>query len=104
MLRVRDRHADWQDPADPSHIHVSLQDSNGKNIFALSDDEIKAGGRKDAAYEGIKYLSQEAEWFLAGLVDGLPDGEPMSKPRVISHPSCPHDVPHNQFVQTIVRR
>jgi len=36
---------------------------------------VKAGGRKEAAFEGIKYLSQEAEWFLAGLVDGMSDSE-----------------------------
>jgi len=57
------------------HIHVSLRNKEGKNIFALSDDVIKAGGRTNAAYEGLKYLTQEAEWFLAGLVDGLADGE-----------------------------
>ena len=44
----------------------------------MSEDVIKAGGRKGAAYEDTKYLSQEAEWFLAGVLDGLPDGEHQS--------------------------
>jgi len=34
----------------------------------------KAGGRKEAAFDDIKYLSQEGEWFLAGLLEGMPDG------------------------------
>jgi len=74
---------------------VSLRDKDGKNIFALTDDVVKAGGRKDAAYEGIKYLTQEAEWFLAGLVDGLSDGEHDHRKADIS---CTDDVPHHQLL------
>ena len=55
------------------HIHVSMQDEDGRNIFAVSDEELKAGGRKGAEYVDVKYLSQEAEWFLGGLLEGLPD-------------------------------
>jgi glutamine synthetase len=54
---------------------VSLQDKNGRNLFAVSDEEAKGEGRANAAYPDTKYISQEAEWFLAGLLDGLPDGE-----------------------------
>ncbi len=57
------------------HIHVSLRDESGHNIFSVSDEEVKAGGRKGAAYDDVRFLSQEAEWFLAGLLEGLPDGE-----------------------------
>lgn len=68
---------------------MSLQDENGRNIFAVSDEELKSGGRKGAAYEDIKYLSQEAEWFLAGLLEGLPDGQylqhDMSRPAQTVH-------------------
>ena len=50
-----------------------MQDEDGRNIFAVSDEELKAGGRKGAEYVDVKYLSQEAEWFLGGLLEGLPD-------------------------------
>lgn len=58
-----------------SHIHVSLRDETGRNIFAVTDEVVKAGGRKGAAFDDLRYLSQEAEWFLAGLLEGLPDGQ-----------------------------
>jgi glutamine synthetase len=54
---------------------VSLRDQSGRNIFGLMDEQMKDGGRKDAAYDDVKFISQEAEWFLAGLLLGLPDGE-----------------------------
>ena len=63
------RHADGH-----SHIHVSLRDSNGKNIFAVADSELKTG-RQGAANDDVKFFSQEGEWFLAGLLEGLPDGK-----------------------------
>jgi glutamine synthetase len=52
---------------------VSLRDSNGKNSFAVSDSELKTG-RIGAAYNDTKFMSQEAEWFLAGVLDGIADG------------------------------
>lgn len=55
------------------HVHVSLRDTNGKNSFALSDSELETG-RSGAAYEDTKFLSQEGEWFLAGILDGIADG------------------------------
>jgi hypothetical protein len=57
-----------------SHIHVSIQDAAGKNIFALSDEEIKAGGRADAKWKDTRYISKTAEHFLAGILDGIADG------------------------------
>ncbi|KAF9513122.1 hypothetical protein BS47DRAFT_1372620 [Hydnum rufescens UP504] len=60
-------------PGCSGHIHVSLRDASGKNVFSLSSDEIQAGGRKDALYEDTRYMSQEGEWFVAGLLDGLAD-------------------------------
>ena len=53
------------------HIHVSLRDGE-RSLFAVSKEELKAG-RQGAAYEDTKFISQEAEWFLAGILDGLPD-------------------------------
>ena len=55
------------------HVHVSLRDGNGKNSFALSEDELKTG-RTNAAYDDTKFISQEGEWFLAGVLDGIADG------------------------------
>lgn len=43
----------------------------------MTEDEQKNGGRKGAAFEDTKYLSQEAEWFLAGVLTGLSDGQPI---------------------------
>jgi len=54
------------------HIHVSLRDSSGKSVFAVTEAEATSG-RLGAAYEELKYLSQVGEWFLAGVLDGLPD-------------------------------
>lgn len=53
---------------------MSLRDSQGKNIFAISDAELQAGGRSDASHSDTKFLSQEGEWFLAGILDGIADG------------------------------
>ncbi|TRM62581.1 hypothetical protein BD626DRAFT_497834 [Schizophyllum amplum] len=56
-------------PGCSGHIHVSMRDSEGKNTFAVYDKE----GRADAAYPDTKFVSQEGEWFLAGVLDALPD-------------------------------
>ena len=57
-----------------SHIHVSLRDETGKNIFGVSEDIIKSGGRSNAKYDDLKFISQEGEWFLGGVLDGISDG------------------------------
>ena len=56
-----------------SHIHVSLRNKEGRNIFAVKESELKSG-RVDAANNDTKFISQEAEWFLAGVLDGIADG------------------------------
>lgn len=66
------------------HIHVSLRDSSGKNSFALSGSELKTG-RSDAAYDDTKFMSQEGEWFLAGVLDGIADGTLHHHPADINH-------------------
>lgn len=40
----------------------------------MSDDIIKSGGRSDAKYDDLKFISQEGEWFLGGVLDGISDG------------------------------
>ncbi|KAI0345342.1 glutamine synthetase/guanido kinase [Trametopsis cervina] len=68
-------------PGCSGHIHVSLRDSNGKSLFAVSDSELKSG-RQGAANDDVKFLSQEGEWFLAGVLDGLPDIMPALVPTI----------------------
>ena len=55
------------------HIHVSLRDATGKSLFAVPEEQLKTG-RPDAQSEDTRFMSQEGEWFLAGVLDGLPDG------------------------------
>jgi len=69
-------------PGTSGHIHVSLTDKSGKNVFALSEEEIKNGGRKDAVYEDTRYMSKEGEWFVAGLLDGIADVLPTFVPTI----------------------
>ncbi|KAF9014102.1 hypothetical protein BDQ17DRAFT_1296282 [Cyathus striatus] len=68
-------------PGCSGHTHVSLRDSIGKNIFAVSEQELSAG-RADPAYEDTKFISKEAEWFLAGVLDGIADVVPMLVPTI----------------------
>jgi glutamine synthetase len=49
---------------------------DGRNVFAV-DKSILKNGREDAQYEDTKWLSQEGEWFLAGVLDGLEGIVPM---------------------------
>ena len=56
------------------HIHVSLRDRDGKNVFAFPGSETGIG-RENAKYDDTKFISEAAEGFLAGILDGLPDGE-----------------------------
>lgn len=68
-------------PGCSGHVHVSLRDKNGRNIFAVSDSEL-VGGRIGASYDDTKFISQEAEWFLAGILDGIADVMPMVVPTI----------------------
>ncbi|KAK4687712.1 glutamine synthetase, partial [Tremellales sp. Uapishka_1] len=72
-------------PGCSGHIHVSLQDKDGKNIFGLSEEEEKSGGRSNAAFDDTKFISQEAEWFLGGLMEGLSDVVPLMCPTINSY-------------------
>ena len=47
-----------------------MRNAEGKNTFAVYDNKQ---GRADAAYPDTKFVSQEGEWFLAGVLDALPD-------------------------------
>ncbi|RDB22260.1 Type-1 glutamine synthetase 2 [Hypsizygus marmoreus] len=68
-------------PGCSGHTHVSMRDEAGKNVFAVQASELEKG-RSDAAYEDTKFLSQEGEWFLAGILDGIADVMPMVVPTI----------------------
>ncbi|KAJ7632779.1 hypothetical protein FB45DRAFT_913458 [Roridomyces roridus] len=68
-------------PGCSGHIHVSLRDDSGRNVFAVSDSELSSG-RADAAYGDTKFMSIEGEHFLAGVLEGLPDIMPMLVPTI----------------------
>lgn len=59
-------------PGCSGHVHISLKDKEGRNVFAVGQQELKEG-RKDAKFDDTKRISKEAEWFLAGVLEGLPD-------------------------------
>ncbi|KZO97902.1 glutamine synthetase/guanido kinase [Calocera viscosa TUFC12733] len=65
-------------PGCSGHIHVSLRNADGQNIFAHDAKEP----RQNAANPDTKFLSQEGEWFLAGILHGLPDVMPMLVPTI----------------------
>ncbi|KAH7889638.1 glutamine synthetase guanido kinase, partial [Phlebopus sp. FC_14] len=66
-------------PGCSGHTHVSLRGSSGENLFAYDEN---TSGRPGAACEDTKFISQIAEYFLAGILDGLPDVMPMLVPTI----------------------
>ena len=50
-----------------------FEEPRGKKYIAMSESELKIG-RINAANDDTKFISQEAEWFLAGVLDGIADG------------------------------
>ncbi|KAI3599990.1 glutamine synthetase [Moniliophthora roreri] len=69
-------------PGCSGHIHVSLRDETGRNIFAVSEAELSSGGRQGAANDDTKFISLEGEQFLAGVLDGIADVMPMLVPTI----------------------
>jgi glutamine synthetase len=59
-------------PGCSGHVHISLRDESGENIFAVKESELEHG-REGASFEDTKRISEKAEWFLAGVLLGLPD-------------------------------
>lgn len=59
-------------PGCSGHVHISLRDGTGRNVFAVKEEELK-DGRVGATSEHTKRISEVAEWFLAGVLMGLPD-------------------------------
>lgn len=61
------------------HLHISLCDKLGKNLFTRSSYDEKAG------WADIAWLSDLGRHFLAGILDVLPDVMPMFAPNVNSY-------------------
>ncbi|CCU82270.1 glutamine synthase [Blumeria hordei DH14] len=61
------------------HIHISLIDNNGNNLFA------RAARDEGAKYQDIAHLSDLGRQFLAGILDGLTDIMPMLAPNINSY-------------------
>jgi len=66
-------------PGSSGHIHVSLTDLEGKNLFARDSPDL------NPQWRDIAYLSDLGRHFLAGLLDALPDIMPMFAPTVNSY-------------------
>jgi glutamine synthetase len=66
-------------PGNSGHMHISLVDSSGNNLFHRETVD------EDAEWEDIRHLSDLGRSFLAGILDGLPDVMPMVAPTVNSY-------------------
>ncbi|KAG0641382.1 hypothetical protein HOY80DRAFT_954540 [Tuber brumale] len=65
-------------PGNSGHMHISLVDSDGNNIFARSE-------RDPEASRDLAYLSDIGRHFLAGVLEGLPSIMPLLAPTVNSY-------------------
>lgn len=66
-------------PGNSGHIHISLCDTEGNNAFARGERD------EDADWEDIAHLSDVGRYFLAGLLEALPDIMPMFAPTINSY-------------------
>lgn len=66
-------------PGNSGHIHISLVDKDGHNIFARSEPDTLA------MWPDIEHLSDLGRYFLAGLLEALPDLMPLFAPTINSY-------------------
>jgi len=66
-------------PGNSGHMHVSLVDNSGKNLFARAQTD------SSPPYPDLANLSDMGRHFLAGLLEGLPDIMPILAPTVNSY-------------------
>jgi glutamine synthetase len=66
-------------PGNSGHMHVSIVDKSGKNLFTRESKD------ENAKYKDLENLSDMGRHFLAGLLDGLPDVMPILAPTVNSY-------------------
>ncbi|OBT75075.1 hypothetical protein VF21_06494 [Pseudogymnoascus sp. 05NY08] len=66
-------------PGSSGHIHMSLTDASGKNLFARETRDDSARWRDIASF------SDMGRHFLAGILDALPDIMPLLAPNINSY-------------------
>lgn len=66
-------------PGNSGHIHVSLNDLEGNNLFARQSRD------EQAPWDDVAHLSDMGRQFLAGLIDALPDIMPLFAPNINSY-------------------
>jgi glutamine synthetase len=66
-------------PGNSGHMHVSLVDKSGKNLFARESPD------PNPPYADVEHLSDLGRHFLAGLLEGLPDVMPIVAPTINSY-------------------
>ncbi|KAH0613857.1 uncharacterized protein H6S33_005743 [Morchella sextelata] len=66
-------------PGNSGHMHISLVDSEGKNLFARSEPDT------NPPYSDVSHLSDLGRHFLAGMLEGLPSIMPILAPTVNSY-------------------
>ncbi|KAF4955956.1 hypothetical protein FGADI_4129 [Fusarium gaditjirri] len=66
-------------PGNSGHMHVSIVDKDGKNLFARETKD------ENAKWSDIENLSDMGRHFLAGLLVGLPDIMPLLAPTINSY-------------------
>lgn len=66
-------------PGNSGHMHCSIVDKAGKNLFARADKD------PNPPFKDLEYVSDLGRQFLAGLLDGLPDVMPIIAPTVNSY-------------------
>lgn len=66
-------------PGNSGHMHVSVVDKSGKNLFARDRQDT------DSQYSDLACVSDIGRQFLAGLLDGLPDVMPILAPTINSY-------------------
>jgi glutamine synthetase len=66
-------------PGNSGHMHVSIVDKSGKNLFYRGEED------KNAKYTDLANISEMGRHFLAGLLEGLPDVMPLLAPTVNSY-------------------
>lgn len=66
-------------PGNSGHMHISIVDESGKNLFARDKPD------PNAPYKDLEYVTEIGRYFLAGLLDGLPDIMPLFAPTINSY-------------------
>jgi glutamine synthetase len=66
-------------PGNSGHMHISLVDDSGKNLFYRGSED------KNAKWADLRFISDLGRHFLAGILDGLPDVMPVVAPTINSY-------------------